>query len=250
MQDEKHLSTTERVRFEQYEKIIERGRQTFVEVGNALMAIRDKRLYRASHATFEDYCRERWGWSARHASRQIEAAEIAGEIGPIGPKPTHESQVRPLASLPPDEQASAWNEATKSAPEGRVTERHVREVVERRRKLEPERQAKVDEFKARILREATEGAEERPATGGAMDDLIRRIDAQILQMQEAAKRFSHLALSGGSDNEVQTGMLDLIQRYVLSFESPKRRVEVAHNLIKALRVLIHEVNGSDEGEGT
>ena len=110
-----------------------------------------------------------------------------------------------------------------------------------RTKLEPERQAKVDEFKARIERE--EQSTHAPA--GDVGDLLRRIDDQILRMQEAARRFSHLALSGGSDNEVQNGMLDLLQRYVQSFELPARRVEVAHNLIKALRLIIHEVNGEE-----
>lgn len=110
-----------------------------------------------------------------------------------------------------------------------------------RTKLEPERQAKVDEFKARIEREDESPAE--PAED--MGDLLRRIDDQILRMQEAARRFSHLALSGGTDNEVQNGMLDLLQRYVQSFESPARQVEVAHNLIKAIRLIIHEVNGEE-----
>lgn len=110
-----------------------------------------------------------------------------------------------------------------------------------RTKLEPERQAKVDEFKARIAREE----QTTPEPSGDVGDLLRRIDDQILRMQEAARRFSHLALSGGSDNEVQNGMLDLLQRYVQSFEAPERQVEVAHNLIKALRLIIHEVNGEE-----
>jgi hypothetical protein len=48
-------------RLETLERVIESGLRTFVEVGEALMEIRDQRLYQ--DATFEDYCRERWGIS-------------------------------------------------------------------------------------------------------------------------------------------------------------------------------------------
>src|SRR4030042_6085647 len=108
------LSTTERVRLEQYEKIIERGKQTFIEVGSALMSIRESRLYRATHATFEDYCRERWGWSQRNVNYQIKAAEIAAHLGTAVPKPEAEKHVRPLAGLEPKDQAEAWGEAVKT----------------------------------------------------------------------------------------------------------------------------------------
>ena len=37
------------------EAIIERGQQTFIEVGNALMEIRESRLYLENYPTFEDY---------------------------------------------------------------------------------------------------------------------------------------------------------------------------------------------------
>ncbi len=40
--------------------------QTFYEVGNALLQIRDERLYRQTHSTFEEYCREKW--SKNHKS--------------------------------------------------------------------------------------------------------------------------------------------------------------------------------------
>ena len=45
---------------EHYEHIIDQGIKTFVEVGHALLVIRDERLYRERHETFEDYLRQRW----------------------------------------------------------------------------------------------------------------------------------------------------------------------------------------------
>lgn len=70
---------------------------------------RDERLYRVAHKTFEEYCRERWGWSHRHADRQIEAAQIVDTLGPMGPKPETERQARELAPLPPDSRRVVWS---------------------------------------------------------------------------------------------------------------------------------------------
>ena len=57
------LNIDERNELERCEVVIKQGLDTFVEVGQALLTIRDKRLYRASFRTFEEYCGERWGMS-------------------------------------------------------------------------------------------------------------------------------------------------------------------------------------------
>ena len=48
---------------------------------------------------FESYCRERWSLSRIHAHRLIDAATVSQNLLPTGNKPTHESQLRPLAAL-------------------------------------------------------------------------------------------------------------------------------------------------------
>ena len=46
------------------ENVIEHGKQAFIQVGLALMEIRERHGYQmAGYQTFEQYCRERWGWS-------------------------------------------------------------------------------------------------------------------------------------------------------------------------------------------
>lgn len=61
------------------EAVIEHGKQAFIEVGLALMEIRDRRGYKAAgFETFEVYCRERWGWSSQNVEYQIGAAAVAG----------------------------------------------------------------------------------------------------------------------------------------------------------------------------
>lgn len=125
------LTTTERGTLAAHEATIAAGLQTFVEVGNALAAIRDGRLYRDTHGTFEEYCKKRWGLSRQYAYRTIAAAGVAGNLSPTGDKPTSERQVRPLAQLPPEQQREAWETAVATAPNGRPTGAHVAETVRR-----------------------------------------------------------------------------------------------------------------------
>jgi hypothetical protein len=127
------LTFIEKEELKEFEKRIESGLKTFREVGAALLAIRDGRMYRAEHKTFEDYCRERWGFSKSRANQLVSAAEVVGNLTTIVAKPQTESQARPLAALPPEKQPEAWQAATsKAESEGRkVTARDVQEEVKK-----------------------------------------------------------------------------------------------------------------------
>lgn len=115
----------------QHEQVIERGLKSFIEVGNALLAIRDERLYREHHATFEDYCQERWGITPQHGGRLIASAIITKNLEPVGSiPPANERQTRPLTSLEPDEQRIVWEVVQKTAPNGNVTASHVKSVAD------------------------------------------------------------------------------------------------------------------------
>lgn len=111
-------------RLTELETIVERGLQTFIEVGEALREIRDTHLY--SEGSFEDYCRKRWGFTDRRARQLMQAAEI-GTIVPVGT----ESQARELAPLKadPDQMSEAWEEAS---ADGKPTAAKVKEAVTQR----------------------------------------------------------------------------------------------------------------------
>lgn len=125
------------------EKVVEKGLDTFVEVGKALAEIRDSRLYRYRYSNFDDYVRDRWGMSTRHAHRLVDGAKIAENLLPepaqasAGPEltnwspPRTESQVRPLKGLEPEQQREVWGEANKGAAGAPVTARHVEDARER-----------------------------------------------------------------------------------------------------------------------
>jgi hypothetical protein len=115
------------------EQVIASGLRTFVDVGQALTRIRDGELYKATHASFEAYCAERWDMRRAHAYRLIDAAGVVENVSnwrqqKLAP-PTVESQARELARLPPKEQPKAWAQVLKSAPDGVVTAEHVAKIV-------------------------------------------------------------------------------------------------------------------------
>lgn len=91
------LSKTGERRLAEAEAAIERGLSTFWEVGEALMRIRDERLYRADFSTFEDYCQSRWNMTRRRANQLVEAAQM-GTVVPI----ENERQARALAPVKED----------------------------------------------------------------------------------------------------------------------------------------------------
>jgi hypothetical protein len=66
-----HLLDSQKERLEVCEIIIHKGLHTFLEVGQALAEIRDDRLYRETHLTFEKYCKEVWDLSKGYANQQI-----------------------------------------------------------------------------------------------------------------------------------------------------------------------------------
>ncbi|QHG20900.1 hypothetical protein A6V25_21300 [Nostoc sp. ATCC 53789] len=148
------------------------------EAGKALMELRDRRLYRSTHSTFEEYCKDRFGFQRRHPYRLIEAsavfdnlmkmcpngtqteteaessdAEIYSsgtqtendQMCPIGTQilPTSERQVRPITKLEPQQQWEVWQTAVEEAggkvPSARVVGDVVQRIMERTKAPNPYR---------------------------------------------------------------------------------------------------------------
>lgn len=103
----------------------------FLTLGAALFKVQKGHLYSATHATFEDYCRERWQISSGHAYRLIAAAQVVEALLPIGntPLPSNESQVRPLLEVDRDLVPAVWKRVVANAGDQPITAKLVREAV-------------------------------------------------------------------------------------------------------------------------
>lgn len=128
------LTAEERQDLAGLELVIDRGRKAFVEVGAALGEIRDARLYRETHATFEDYLAERWQMSRPRGYEMIQAAEVARSLSAMADTPAveNERQARALATAPEAERAEVWQEAVARAGGEAPAARVVADVVAER----------------------------------------------------------------------------------------------------------------------
>lgn len=115
------------------EKRIEQGLTTFHEVGTALLEIRDKRLYRQTHPSFDAYVKQRFNLERVRAYQLMGAAEVADTLpaieGAVG-----EAHMRPLVPIYNADPAAArkvWDKVVATArDESRpITVGLVREIV-------------------------------------------------------------------------------------------------------------------------
>jgi hypothetical protein len=112
---EDHLTTNERMEIETLEGIIAEEMGSFMAVGNALLTIRERKLFRDQFKSFNAYCTERWVMGRGYANSLIRGSQVAvnllthdGRRGdqlytPCEIQPTYERQVRPLVPLKPEQ---------------------------------------------------------------------------------------------------------------------------------------------------
>ena len=121
--------------------------RAFFEAGLALRELRDKRLYKNTHRTFEEYCQNRFGFNRTSAhykigaaqvfetlftfSKQSEPEEVSKQMFTFSKQilPTKETQVRPLIKLEPEEQLQVWQRSVEAAGGKVPTERLVKAEV-------------------------------------------------------------------------------------------------------------------------
>ena len=129
------LSQLEQFRLADLEQVVEQGLDAFMVVGQALLEIRDARLYRETHGSFEAYLDERWGVSRSRGYQLIDAARVTKALstGVDLDPPANEAQARALVPLAGDEQAmvEAWRDL-RAHHDGRVTADLVRQAVSER----------------------------------------------------------------------------------------------------------------------
>lgn len=117
----------------QLEDTIARGLGTFVEVGTALTVIRDRRLHRQTHSTFEGYCADNWGMSRPRAYELMSAAATVSALSDMPDTPPVENARQAAALAPiirehgPEAAAEVLAQAAAAGP---VTAASIRQAAE------------------------------------------------------------------------------------------------------------------------
>jgi hypothetical protein len=270
------LSETESAALAQLEAVVDRGLASFVEVGNALLAIRAKKLYRGVSDTFEGYCQVKWNFSRRRADQLIDAASIVATFGDgvsnenhgsqiagaatesrenhgsqngqpqptTVPPPQNERQARELLKVPEERRQQVWNEAVETAPAGAngkpaVTAAHVKRVAEKG---------------AGDLREASHGvpAESTAAPAPLYDAALILIPPHLRPAFEAAplfdKALEHFRQITTLTNQIGEGPAAAHFKVGVSFERDLRN---ARDVVKFARpyVVCPHCKGSGRGNG-
>jgi hypothetical protein len=115
------LTQRERSELQECESVVTSGLSEFLRVGKALSTIRNKRLFRETHPSFESYVTERWGLGIGATGTLITSYHIAEQLEESGinlPPETTQSAMRALSKLSPVEglRAATWRFATHLAP--------------------------------------------------------------------------------------------------------------------------------------
>ncbi|MBW4505905.1 MAG: hypothetical protein KME64_05275 [Scytonematopsis contorta HA4267-MV1] len=126
--------------------------RAFYQAGKALIELSSRKLYRSTHKTFEEYCKDKFGFERRYAYRLIEASRVIENLITMCPNwtqneiengtfvmprdsvqvlPTNESQVRPLVPLEPEVQFQAWQLSVQETGGKVPSARLVKSIVEK-----------------------------------------------------------------------------------------------------------------------
>jgi hypothetical protein len=102
-----------------------------IDASKALAQIKEKQLYRIDYTSFEEYCRQRWGFQHSKAYRLITIATIceALALNPDLPPPEQECQVLPLIGQPSEMAAAIWQTAYGFSNGRRITPVLVRRAM-------------------------------------------------------------------------------------------------------------------------
>lgn len=126
----KPLTPEEQSRKAELETVIQGGVTQFLQVGQALMEMRDSELFREEFGTFEQYCNDRWNFDKSTGYRLMKAFEVSTQTSVHGFTPPNERAARPLSKLKAPEhlEMAAKVLATHEKPDVRAVEAVVKAV--------------------------------------------------------------------------------------------------------------------------
>lgn len=181
----KPLSDREKKRRAELEHQIVKDFGAFFRVGRALAEIRDSKLYRETHKTFELYCKDLWDMATSNAYRLINSAQAYDNLECVfrdknlSPNwgqndcsllPINEAQVRPLTKLQPDQQREVWESVILNIEPGKkITASLVTGVV--KKYLGETTQTKIRQTRENVHFDQHVGADFKAAFDGLMEQI-------------------------------------------------------------------------------
>jgi len=232
------LTRSEVQRLAELECVVKSGLAVFVQVGNALLEIRDSRLYRQSFPSFEAYCRGRWGLKQSRAYQLLDAAVVVGNLqsSTIVELPQTESQARPLTQLEPEVQREVWQAVINTTPADQITAKVVEEQVKAADPLNEAVKAVKEELKPAIAQQSIipESAKGKDPVVSAVTEKVKAGEMTVL---EAAKEIRQAKTEQRREErlekivEISRGNADLKTnvRYPVLYADPPWRYEYAES---------------------
>lgn len=109
----KSLTKSEATEYKKLDEIIRTGAKTFMEVGSALVAMHEDKLYRDDFGTFEAYCKSR-GIQRRQAYKLMTSVQMSFELkNEPSARSLAGSSLQTLAQIPADKRKDVLRTAAK-----------------------------------------------------------------------------------------------------------------------------------------
>jgi hypothetical protein len=176
--------------------------RAFYEAGKALRELRDRRLYRSTHPTFEGYCRDRFGFTHRHVNYLIAGSQVVENLqtGTNGSQTQRDREMGTIGRQIQEYDKTGTN-GSQIQSDGEMgtigaqilptNERQVRSLVQ----LEPEQQREA-------WQQAVVEAGGKVPSGRIVKDIVERMQ-QVESPPESIARAHHLTLEPGGLVEVR-----------------------------------------------
>lgn len=217
------LSTADKKNLSRFEDTIKKGldkaKGGWIDVATALARIQEGKLHRATHANFEDYCRQKWGISRQRAHQLIQAVGMSTQVD-------SEKHARALLGLDPTEAETVLALAGAAGAISTVRIQTARQLLEEETKdLPPEEKA---EKQRELIAEAEQEAERPPAGPPRRKSRIAGVNGLVKDIEVKLRRCKTLHaglpdVAGPADkalDEVQSA-LDIYADIVRSSQEEK-----------------------------
>jgi hypothetical protein len=108
-----------------------------------LKEIKESKIYKDQYGTWENYLKERWGYSEGHYYRLQQAIKVNESLHIVETLPLNLKQVEQLAPLEPEQQIEVWETVTERYDPKEITAAKIKEV--KQEILEPEVEKALEE---------------------------------------------------------------------------------------------------------